>query len=106
MVVPGYRANLPSALTSFIGREGDVEDVKSRLAAGRLVTLTGVGGSGKTRLALQVARTVLGRYAHGVWLVELGALAEPSLVPQTVAAVFDLHELADQPIAAVLTATL
>ena len=69
MVVPGYRDNLPAAVTSFIGRERDVEDVKSRLAAGRLVTLTGVGGSGKTRLALQVARTVLGRYADGVWLV-------------------------------------
>ena len=81
---PSYRHNLPTPLTSFIGRERELADVQARLTGARLVTLTGVGGCGKTRLALEVARAVLDRYPDGVWLVELAALADPALVPQTV----------------------
>jgi predicted ATPase len=69
---------LPPSLSSFVGRERELADVQARLAGAWLLTLTGVGGCGKTRLALEVARTVLDRYPDGVWLVELGALASGS----------------------------
>jgi predicted ATPase/class 3 adenylate cyclase len=88
------RHNLPIQLTSFIGRERDIAAVKRLLATTRLLTLTGVGGTGKTRLALQVAGEVVEQYADGVWLVELAALADPALVPRAVGATFDLR---DQP---------
>jgi non-specific serine/threonine protein kinase len=93
-------------LSSFIGRDRELTEVQARLARVRLVTLTGVGGCGKTRLAVQVARAVLERYPDGVWLVELAALADAALVPQTVAAVFDLRELLGQPIADALATSL
>jgi hypothetical protein len=80
------RHNLPAPLTSFIGREGDVQAIRARLAETRLLTLTGVGGCGKTRLALEVARDTLDQYTDGVWLVELGPLADAALVPHSVAA--------------------
>jgi transcriptional regulator with XRE-family HTH domain len=63
------RHNLPIPVTSFIGREQELGDVVRRLIDARLLTLTGIGGCGKTRLALEVARTVLERYPDGVWLV-------------------------------------
>src|SRR5579859_3527624 len=68
------RHNLPASLTSFVGREGELAHLLNRLADARLLTLTGVGGCGKTRLALELARAVLDRYPDGVWLVELGPL--------------------------------
>ncbi|HET8630957.1 MAG TPA: helix-turn-helix domain-containing protein [Thermomicrobiales bacterium] len=77
--------NLPADLTSFIGRERERAEVARRLAGTRLLTLTGVGGVGKTRLALEVARGLADEYPDGVWLVELAALAEPALVPAAVA---------------------
>jgi len=94
------------ALSSFVGRERELADVQARLAGARLVTLTGAGGCGKTRLALEVAQAVLGRYPDGVWLVELAALADPALVPQTVAAVFDMRETPAEPITTTLATTL
>jgi predicted ATPase/DNA-binding CsgD family transcriptional regulator len=100
------RHNLPSALTSFIAREGEMAQVMARLAIGRLVTLTGAGGCGKTRLALEVASAVMHEYPDGVWLVELAPLVDPALLPQTVATVFNMRELAEQPIAAALATTL
>jgi predicted ATPase/DNA-binding CsgD family transcriptional regulator len=103
---PLVRHNLPASLTSFIGRERELVEVQARLAGARLVTLTGVGGCGKTRLALEVARTVLDRYPDGVWLVERAALADAALVPQTVAAVFDLRELPGQAVANALATSL
>lgn len=69
--------NLPLQLTSFVGREDDLREVQERLIHTRLLTLTGVGGSGKTRLALQVAAETADRYSHGVWLVELAAVSDP-----------------------------
>jgi predicted ATPase/class 3 adenylate cyclase len=84
--------NLPQQLTSFIGREKESVEVKSLLEKTRLLTLTGSGGCGKTRLSLHVAADVLDQYPDGVWLVELAPLADPALVPQTVATTLGLSE--------------
>lgn len=84
--------NLPADLTSFVGRRQEIADVKSRLSASRLVTLTGVGGVGKTRLALRVAWEVRRSFGDGVWLVELAGLRDPHLVGQTLAASLGLHD--------------
>jgi predicted ATPase len=73
------------ALSSFIGRAGAVDDVAGLLAEFRLVTVTGPGGMGKTRLAGEVGRRVSGRFADGVWLVELAGVQDPALVPVAVA---------------------
>jgi non-specific serine/threonine protein kinase len=101
------RHNLPLQLTSFIGREKEIAEVKrllSRAAGARLLTLTGTGGTGKTRLALQVAAGQLdaSAFPDGVWLIELAPLADPALVPQSVAKVLGLRETPGQPITAVL----
>ena len=88
--------NLPVQLTSFIGREKEMEAVKSLLTTTRLLTLTGAGGFGKTRLALQVAADLLDAYPDGIWLVELAALSNPTLVPQTMASVLSLREEPDR----------
>src|SRR5579859_2184825 len=71
---------LPVALTSFVGRERELIDVPEQLAHARLVTLTGAGGSGKTRLALEVARRIVEQYPDGVRLVELAPIKDPALV--------------------------
>jgi predicted ATPase len=84
--------NLPLPLTSFVGREREMADIKHWLASARLVTLTGAGGSGKTRLALEVGGYLLADYRDGVWLVELASLADPNLVWQTVAAALGVRE--------------
>src|SRR5690349_3258736 len=78
---------LPAALTSFVGRAQELAEVRRLLTASRLLTLTGPGGCGKTRLALRVAEDALaaGDYPDGVWWVDLADLADPSLVPPTVA---------------------
>jgi predicted ATPase/DNA-binding CsgD family transcriptional regulator len=76
--------NLPAEVTSFVGRSRELADVKRALSKSRLVTLTGVGGVGKTRVAERVARDRRHAYPHGVWLVELGELADPALLTQTV----------------------
>jgi predicted ATPase/class 3 adenylate cyclase len=78
--------NLPVQLTSFVGRERELAEVGRLLAATRLLTLTGTGGTGKTRLALQVAAGELEAFPDGVWVAELAPLADPALVPQAVAA--------------------
>ncbi|HVK02196.1 MAG TPA: tetratricopeptide repeat protein [Armatimonadaceae bacterium] len=90
--------NLPHQLTSFIGREEEAAAAQGLLESHRHVTLTGAGGTGKTRLALQVAADRLEKYPDGVWLIELAALADPGLVPQTVAAVFALKEETGKPL--------
>jgi DNA-binding SARP family transcriptional activator len=90
--------NLPTPRTSFVGREREMTEVKRALAMTRLLTLTGVGGSGKTRLALEVARDLVGSYPDGVWLVELAGLSEETLVPQAVARTLGVSEQPDQPL--------
>src|SRR6185436_11058103 len=72
--------NLPRQLTSFVGREREIAEIRRLLAATSLLTLVGTGGAGKTRLALQVAADVLATYRDGAWLVELAPLSDPTLV--------------------------
>lgn len=98
---PGrYLPALPAPPTSFVGREHEVGAVTTLLqtAAGRLVTLTGPGGIGKTRLALRVAADMADCYADGVAFVALAPLATPALVLPTIAAAFGLHEVAGRPL--------
>lgn len=90
--------NLPLQLTNFVGREREMADVRRLLGTTRLLTLTGTGGCGKTRLALQVAPQVLDEYPDGVWLVDLAALVDPLLVSQTVATTLGLREEPGHPI--------
>ncbi|MEJ7668432.1 MAG: tetratricopeptide repeat protein [Casimicrobiaceae bacterium] len=90
--------NLPQQLTSFIGREHDLTEVKKLLRTTRLLTLLGVGGLGKTRLSLQVAADVMDRYPDGVWFVELAALRDERLVAQAVASVLGVKEEAGRPV--------
>jgi transcriptional regulator with XRE-family HTH domain len=78
--------NLPHAASKIIGREHEADEVRRLLDGYRLVTLTGAGGVGKTRLAVEVARGLVGTTPDGVWLVELGAVDDPDLVPSAVAA--------------------
>ena len=89
--------NLPAALNSFIGREREMRSLGAMLGASRLTTLTSVGGTGKTRLALEVAREVLPLYPDGVWLAELAPLADAARVPQVVAFVLGVKEEAGRP---------
>jgi predicted ATPase/class 3 adenylate cyclase len=98
--------NLPLQLTSFVGRERELGEVAALLGAQRLVTLTGPGGTGKTRLALQAAADALERYPDGVWLAELAALADPGLVPQAVAAAVGVREEPGRPLPATLADAL
>src|SRR5262249_17182305 len=90
--------NLPAQATTFVGREKERARVKELLTIGRLLTLTGAGGSGKTRLGLKVASELLETYPDGVWFVELAGLREPSLVPQTVAFTVGVQDQPGQPI--------
>jgi len=85
-----FPGNLPLQLSSYIGREKELERAAAALADSRIVTLTGVGGVGKTRLALQVAAEVLPRFTDGAWLVELAPVRDPDGVPDAVAAVFEV----------------
>jgi non-specific serine/threonine protein kinase len=97
---------LAPALTSFVGRAGEVDEVAGLLAEYRLVTVTGPGGVGKTRLAAEVARRVAGRFADGAWLVELAAVTEPALVPASVAMALGVHQAPDMSIVNSLTGVL
>ena len=89
-----------------MGREQDTEEVKSELAMTRLLTLTGVGGSGKTRLALEVARDLVAAYPDGAWFVELAALSEEALVPKAAAEALELPERPAEPLADTLSEAL
>jgi predicted ATPase/class 3 adenylate cyclase len=92
-----YKHNLPRHLTSFIGREREIAEVQRLLQNSPLVTITGSGGAGKTRLAQQVAAETLERYTDGVWLAELAALADPELVPRTLANALGIPEEPGRP---------
>jgi non-specific serine/threonine protein kinase len=84
--------NLPVQPTSFIGRETEMQQIRRRLESSHLVTVTGAGGAGKTRLAVQVAAERIDDFADGVWFVDLAVLTDAELVPQTVATVLGLKE--------------
>ena len=89
----GSMHGFPAALTSFVGRAGVVDELAGHLGQYRLVTVTGPGGAGKTRLASEVARRVAGRFADGVWLAELAAVRDPAQVVAAVAAALGIREL-------------
>src|SRR5258706_149812 len=85
-------SNLPTPLSTFIGRGHEITEVKQLLSAHRLVTITGAGGSGKTRLSLKVAGELYGEFEHGIWFVELASIIDPALVPQTIATSLNIRE--------------
>ena len=102
----GRSSNLPRAASSFVGRGPALAELARLLEATALLTITGAGGTGKTRLALQVAQRALPGYPDGVWLVELAPLADPALVPQAVASVLGVGERPGEAPAATLAAAL
>jgi DNA-binding SARP family transcriptional activator len=96
------RNNLPAQLTSFVGRENEMAELERLLPEARLLTLTGVGGVGKTRLALELAARLVESLEDGVWFVDLSGLADPALVPQQIAGVLGVRESPDLPVVEVL----
>ena len=96
----------PVALTSFVGRAGVLREVDGLLAEYRLVTVTGPGGVGKTRLAGEVARQVADRFADGAWLVELAAVPDPAQVPSAVVAALGVRPPPGVPATEALTRVL
>jgi predicted ATPase len=97
---------LVPALTSFVGRASDVQKLNGLLGEYRLVTVTGPGGVGKTRLACEVARRAGARFADGVWLVELAAVQDPAQVPAAVAAAMGIPQSPDSSLTQTLAAVL
>ena len=84
--------NLPLQITTFIGRDRELREIKRYLSSARLLTLTGSGGTGKTRLGLQAAVDLMDASTDGSWIIEFAPISDPFLVPQTVAATFGLRE--------------
>ena len=93
------RGALPAELTSFVGRRHELRETRRLLASSRILTLTGVGGVGKTRLALRMAAEVRRTFPDGVWFVELASLHDPQLVPHTVANTLELRQVSADPAA-------
>ena len=98
--------NLPSQLSSFVGRDAELERAGELIAQTRLLTIAGPGGIGKTRLTLQLAADLADRYPDGVWFVDLTAIRNPDLIPQTVAAAFGVRELPNEAIETTLLSHL
>lgn len=98
--------NLPLKQSSFVGRAREVSEFAALLGEARIVTLTGVGGVGKTRLALQVAAEVSPRFHHGAWMVELAPVRDPRVVVDAIAAVFAIHSGPGVDVTAMLTGFL
>jgi predicted ATPase/DNA-binding CsgD family transcriptional regulator len=100
--------NLPTHATALVGRDREVANLRQLVLSddGRLITLTGVGGCGKTRLALGVASSLIGSFKDGAWMVELASLADPLLVHQAVASVLGVREQSDRSLLDVLVAYL
>lgn len=97
------RSNLPTFLTSFIGREKEQAEILKLIDKHRLVALVGSGGVGKTRLSLKVGEQMLGDFAHGVWLVELAPILDSVLVPRTTAIAIGLRDEPQRPVIDMLT---
>jgi predicted ATPase/DNA-binding XRE family transcriptional regulator len=103
-LVPDHSGhNLPLQTTSFIGRQEDVAKMRLRLKEYRLLTVTGTGGCGKTRLALEVGRTLVDEFRDGVWLINLAPLSDPSLVWQSLATILRIREEPRRPLAEAVT---
>src|ERR1041384_1125696 len=98
--------NLPIPLNHFIGRQREIAEVQRLLSGSRLATLTGPGGCGKTRLALEVAAHLVDAYEDGVWWIELAPLADSTLVPQVIAAALGVREQPEEPVLHSLVDTL
>ena len=97
--------NLPAQVTSFIGREREMAEIKRLIGTSRLLTLTGPGGTGKTRLSLQLAAELLDQFPHGTWLVELSTLSDPALIPEAVINAVTIREEPDRtPLATLIDA--
>ena len=94
--------NLPTQVTSFVGRQREIGELRSLLTDTRLLTLTGSGGCGKTRLALELAKKLLRNYPDGVWFAELAPLTDPALAPKSVANALGIKEQPDQSLAETL----
>jgi predicted ATPase/DNA-binding winged helix-turn-helix (wHTH) protein len=90
------RTNLPTAISMLVGRERELAELRDLVATHRLVTLTGAGGIGKTRLGLEVAGRALSQFVDGAWIVELGSVLEPELVPGAIAREFGIDLGADR----------
>ncbi len=99
-------SNLPGDVTNLVGRQAEIELVRRELEAARIVTLTGPGGSGKTRLAIAAARDLRDGYPHGVWLVDLAALADVGLVESAIATALGVRESPEQTMTEALCAHL
>src|SRR3712207_6298241 len=91
------RTNVPAEVSSFVGRRRELGEVRAALTSHRLVTLTGPGGVGKTRLALRVAAEVAEDYLDGVWVIELARVQDPALVPHSVASALGLTDATAVP---------
>lgn len=94
--------NLPAFFSNFIGREREMSQVQQLLATHRLLTLSGPGGCGKTRLAVEAAVRMVDEYPDGIWLIELASLSDPALVPQAIASVLAVHEKSGIPLTRIL----
>ncbi|HYM85012.1 MAG TPA: AAA family ATPase, partial [Candidatus Dormibacteraeota bacterium] len=98
--------NLPGEVTTFVGREPELERLRGLLGGARILTLSGPGGSGKTRLALALAHAVRRSFPHGVWFVDLAAVRDPTLVEPSIAATLGVKESADQTVGEALRVRL
>jgi non-specific serine/threonine protein kinase len=103
---PGAHGRVPRPLTPLVGRAAEVREITARVGATRLLTLTGAGGVGKSRLAVQVACDLADGFADGAWFVELAPLADPDLVAPAVASVLGVREAPGRPIVEQLSAAL
>jgi predicted ATPase/DNA-binding SARP family transcriptional activator len=101
---PEERTNLPAPLTSFVGRQTELAEIERLFSQTRLLSLTGVGGVGKTRVALETARRALPDFPDGAYFVDFSALSAPKLVPRRVAAALEVHEQGDSEIVDLLVA--
>ena len=99
---PTATNNLPTQLTSFIGRELELKEAQEKLASTKLLTLIGPGGTGKTRLSIQIASEQLVNFKDGVWLVELAPISDSALIASTIASVFEIREVQNIPLLSIV----
>ncbi|HMS00636.1 MAG TPA: adenylate/guanylate cyclase domain-containing protein [Anaerolineales bacterium] len=96
--IPSATNNLPQQLTSFIGRERELREACEKLASAKLLTLIGPGGTGKTRLSIQIGADGLAKFKHGVWLIELAPISDPAYIIPAIASVFEIRGVQNIPL--------